>query len=178
MKLLARSYYNSDREGAQGGVTEVSLGPHRRLHLADIGSFVLVKVALVGAGLPSSGLRAAAGYDDSNPPHLIATDSWRSSWMGIPRHPVIDPVADRLELLAQVTKQGPLLTKIDRRAVLSAVVRVIPTLKRWGDNGSEDTCRIVSDLLEALHTGTCAVGPAINPLVPDWIVIFTLYHVV
>jgi len=79
-------------------------------------------------------------------------------WAGVPgRHPR-DLTADRLEPLAEVTKQfkGLFFTESNRKAVLAAVERVIPSLERRRDDDyegpGEDVRGIVDDLLEKLRT--------------------------
>lgn len=87
---------------------------------------------------------------------------------------VMDFAADRLKPLVEVTKRfkGLLFTETDRRAVLVEVEWVIPALERRRDNGYEDACRIVGDLLEVFWVSR---QPSIPSFV-DRIVIFTLYY--
>jgi len=99
-------------------------------------------------------------YDGSNRPSFdkplekVVEDEWA----GVPgRHPM-DLTADRLEPLAEVTKQfkGLFFTESNRKAVLAAVERVIPSLERRRDDDyegpGEDVRGIVDDLLEKLRT--------------------------
>jgi len=79
-------------------------------------------------------------------------------WARVPGRLPIDLTADRLEPLAEVTKQFKELffTESDRRAVLAAVERVIPSLERRRDDSyegpGEDVRGIVNDLLGKLRT--------------------------
>ena len=107
-----------------------------------------------------------SGYDGTNPSHLdkylekLVEDEWK----GVPGRSVVDLTADRLEPLAEVTTQlkALLFTETDRRAVLAAVERVIPALERRRDNGYEDACRVVDDLLEVLRVPVQSDQPSVH----------------
>jgi len=79
-------------------------------------------------------------------------------WAGVPGRLPMDLTADRLEPLAEVTKQFKelLFTESNRTAILAAVERVVPSLERRRDDGyegpGEDVRGIVDDLLEKLRT--------------------------
>ena len=93
------------------------------------------------------------GYNIDKPLEKVVEDEWA----GVPGRLVMDLTADRLEPLAEVTKQfkGLLFTETDRRTVLVAVESVIPALERRLDNGYEGPWegvrRTVNDLLEVLR---------------------------
>jgi len=96
------------------------------------------------------------GYDGSNPPHLdrFLKKLVAVEWAAIPGLPVTDLTPDRLEPLAEITKQfwGLLFTESHRRAVLAVVERAIPAFENRRDNGpGEDVRRIIDELLEVLR---------------------------
>ena len=78
-------------------------------------------------------------------------------WESVPGRFMKDLTADRLRPLAEVTKQFKelLLTESDRKMVLGAVERVIPSLEKRREDGydglGEDIRGIVSELLETLR---------------------------
>ena len=79
-------------------------------------------------------------------------------WAGVPGRLLMNLTTDRLEPLAEVTKQFKelLFTETNRREVLAAVERVIPSLEKRRDDDyegpGEDIRGVVEDLLETLRT--------------------------
>jgi len=110
------------------------------------------------------------GSDSSKPPLEKSLEKLvEDEWARVPGRLLKDVTADRLKPLAEITEQFKelLFTENDRRAVVDAVERVIPSLekRRDGDyDGPGDDIRgIVNDLLEVLqspmqstrHRSTC-----------------------
>ena len=99
-------------------------------------------------------------YNGSNHPPLDKPleKVLEDEWTGVPGRLLVDLTVDRLGPLAEVTKQFKDLffTESNRKAVLAAVERVIPSLERRRDDGyegpGEDVRGIVDDLLEKLRT--------------------------
>ena len=79
-------------------------------------------------------------------------------WARVPGRLLKDITADRLKPLAEITEQFKelLFTENDRRAVVGAIERVIPSLekRRDGDHDGpgDDIHGIVNDLLEVLQS--------------------------
>ena len=113
-------------------------GPVHALHI----------LANVGELLPGSD-----GYNADKPLEKVVEDEWA----GVPARLVMDLTVDRLEPLAEVTKQFKELsfTESDRRAVLAVVEQVIPSLERRRDGGyggpGGDVRGIIDGLLEELR---------------------------
>ena len=94
------------------------------------------------------------GYNVEKSLEKVVEDEWAA----VPGRLPMELTADLLEPLAEVTKQVKELLSFsenERRAVLAAVERVIPSLKNRRDEGyegpGEDVCAIVNDLLETLR---------------------------
>ena len=94
------------------------------------------------------------GYNTEKPLEKVMEEEWAA----IPgRHPK-DLTADRLGPLAEVTEQFKRLSffsESDRKAVLAAVERVVPSLERRHDEGyggpDAKLRKIIEDLLEVLR---------------------------
>ena len=105
-------------------------------------------------------------YDNSNPPPLdkLLGELVEGEWARVPGRPVEDLTADRLKQLAEVTKQFRelLFTESERKAVLSMVEEVVPSLERRRDSGyegpGEDARGIIDDLLNTLRVPTPFTG--------------------
>jgi hypothetical protein len=109
------------------------------------------------------------GHDGSNGPSLDKSldKVVEDEWAGVPGRLPMDLTADRLEPLAEVTKQFKELffTESNRKAVLAAVERVIPALEKRRDDGyegpGEDVRGIVDDLLGTMKKSLMhAVAPS------------------
>ena len=97
-------------------------------------------------------------YEGPNPPlDRFLEKLVEDEWARVPGRLPMDLTPDCLEPLAEVTKRFKelLFTENERRAVLSVVEQVIPSLKERRDDGyegpGEDVRRIIGDLLEALR---------------------------
>ena len=82
----------------------------------------------------------------------------REEWAAVPGRHTTDLNADRLGPLAEVTKQFKRLSffsEIDRKAVLTAVEQVVPSLERRHDESyggpDDEVRRIIEDLLKVLR---------------------------
>jgi len=107
--------------------------------------------------------------DGPNPPHLdiLLKELVEAEWAEVPGRPVTDLTPDRLEPLAEITKQFRRLVfpETHRRAVLDVVERVIPAFENRRDNGpGEDVRRIINDLLEELRQPVQSDQPSVYSL--------------
>jgi len=116
---------------------------------------VLHILIAVGELLPSGN----DGSDDS-PPEKSLEKVVEDEWARVPGRLLVDLTADRLEPLAEVTQQFKELffNEYERKAVLGAVERVIPSLERRRDDDYEgpgdDVRIIITDLLGKLRAPT------------------------
>ena len=90
-------------------------------------------------------------------------------WAGVPGRLMMNPTADRLKPLAEITEQlkGLLFTERDRKAVLGVVEQVIPSLERRRDDGYGDPGDgirdIVTNILEILRMPTQPTNRYLRP---------------
>ena len=94
------------------------------------------------------------GYNANKPLEKVVEEEWAA----VPGRQAMDLTADRLGPLAEVTEQFKRLSffsESDRKAVLAAVERVIPSLERRRDEGydgpDDEVCRIIEHLLKVLR---------------------------
>jgi len=106
-------------------------------------------------------LLSPPAYDGYDPPlDRLFEKLVEDEWAIVPGRLPMNLTADRLEPLAEVTKQFKelLFTERDRRAVLTVVEQVIPSLEKRRDDGyegpGEDIRRTVYDVLRKLREPT------------------------
>ena len=115
-------------------------GPNHALHtLCSVGELLLP---------------GGDGYNTEKPLEKVMEEEWAA----VPARYPMDLTADRLEPLAEVTKQFKRLSffsESDRKAVVAAVGQVVPSLERRRDegySGPDDRLReIIEDLLKVLR---------------------------
>ena len=75
-----------------------------------------------------------------------------NEWAAVPGRPLMDLTADRLEPLVEITMQFEelLFTEVDRKAVLTVVEQVIPSLEKLHDEGYEGPGEEIRDTVAAL----------------------------
>ena len=114
-------------------------GPDQVLH-------ILSRVGALSTPLP--------GRDGSNSNlNKFLAKLVEDEWAGVPGRLAEELTADRMEPLAEVTKQFRelLFNDGERRAVLAVVEQVIPSLEKRRDGGYEDVRGIVDGVLEILQ---------------------------
>ena len=99
------------------------------------------------------------GSEGSTPPPDEPLEKLlEEEWARVPGRLVQDLTADRLKPLAEATaqfkRQLPADRDRDRRAILSVVEKVVPSLEKRRDEGydgpGEDVCEIINELIEVL----------------------------